>query len=357
MASVKTIRVQYFRTHHRFQAAISPHVTVIIGPNGAGKTSLVEALYIALQGASFKGTDKDIMQQGASWYRVDVDFADETKRSVKFDSALTTGRKQFVIDGKTSYRLGVAQKYPVVLFEPDDLRLLSGSPARRRQFVDRSLSQLDPHYTAALRRYERALKQRNALLKQPSPRQDDLFVWDVALSEHGAYMIEKRRDFLHQLDTLLTETYRVIAKTSDTIKVRYSAPAHKNTQQWLMTELHAHAKKDIIQGFTSVGPHRDDMLVDFNGVSVASVVSRGEMRSIILALKFLEARTLERVLVKKPIILLDDVFSELDEVRQKNLMTEFTGHQIIITSVKTVPIKSSLVVSLITAPEEGLTLL
>lgn len=346
MTLITKINVQHVRVHEKYSLDISPNVTVITGPNGSGKTTLIEALYIALQGTSFKGVDGDILAAGAPWYRIDVVFDEGVMRSVKFDPAKTTGRKQFILDKKTHYRLTPANKYPVVLFEPEDLRLLSGSPTRRRQFIDRFISQLDPQYSIALRRYERALKQRNALLKQYAATSDSLFVWDVSLSEHGAYIISQRTHFIGVLNEQLDTVYGTISGGGDYVSVRYSAPIHANVKQKLLADLHRYIDKDKLLGFTSVGPHRDDLLFDFNHSPALTVASRGEVRSVILALKFLEVQITEQQIGKKPVILLDDVFSELDITRQKNLVTEFTDHQIIIASVDTQPLGESKVIRL-----------
>jgi DNA replication and repair protein RecF len=332
MALVKTIRVQHIRTHEDYTLDVSPGVSVVTGPNGSGKTSLIEALHIALQGASFKGGDADVLQQDTPWYRIDVTFDDEAARIVKFDPSRQTGRKQFEIDGKISYRLSPRHKYPVVLFEPDDLRLLNGSPTRRRQFIDRFISQLDPEYAVSLRRYDRALKQRNTLLKRPYVSDGDLFAWNVSLSEYGAYIIAQRLVFIDTLNKRLNETYETIAHTGDVVTMRYTEALTDNIQQKLLANLHAHVEKDKIIGFTSTGPHRHDVLFDFNHSPALSVASRGEVRSIVLALKFLEVDIIESITGKTPIILLDDVFSELDKDRQSYLIESTTRNQIIITS-------------------------
>ena len=346
MTTVSKIRLQQMRVHGDYTASLSPTATVITGANGSGKTSILEALYIALQGSSFRGSDKAIVQQANSWYRVDVWDTAGAVRTVKFDSQRQAGRKQFIINGKTFYRLTPQHRYPVVLFEPDHLRLLSGSPTRRREFIDRLISQVDPRYSLALRRYERALKQRNALLKRQSVTNDDLFAWDVSLSDYGAYIVTQRQKFIAELDEQLQAIYHTIASSRDTVHVRYSGPNHTHMQQKIIADLHTHTERDKLLGFTSTGPHRHDVLFDFNHAPAITVASRGEIRSIVLALKFLEVAIIERHGDQKPLILLDDVFSELDKSRQKNLITEFTDHQIIITSVDTLPIKHSQVIRL-----------
>lgn len=331
MAKVQSIRLQHVRTHRDYTLAVAPDVTVIMGPNGSGKTSLIEAMYIAFRGASFKGSDKDVLARGASWYRIDIDFDDGSLRTVKFDTNKTTGRKQFVIDDKTHYRLPLGVRYPVVLFEPDDLRLLNGSPERRRRFIDHFIAQLDPTYQTALRRYERALKQRNALLKRQATG-DDFFVWNLTLSEYGATIIEKRLLFIAQLDKRFNEMYHHISEKDDRVSILYSETYGKTIQQKLLSELHHALQKDLVLGFTTVGPHRHDVLFDFNASPALAVASRGEVRSIVLALKFLEIDIIERVTGKKPVVMLDDVFSELDDERQQRLTTLTQSHQVIITS-------------------------
>jgi len=331
MAAVTKINVQHVRAHKMYSLELSPGVTVITGPNGSGKTSLIEALYIALQGSSFKGGDLEIIEHDAPWYRIDVQFNDGITRSVKFDPERTTGRKQFIVDSKTQYRLSAQNKHPVVLFEPEDLRLLNGSPTRRRQFIDRFISQLDPEYALSLRRYERALKQRNNLLKRAS-LDDSLFAWDVSLSEYGAYIVNRRHHFVMMLNERLNGIYTTISHTHDIVSVGYSEPDHDNMKQKLLSELNGRQEHDRLLGYTSVGPHRHDVLFHFNGSPALTVVSRGEARSIVLALKTLEAEIVEQQTGIKPVILLDDVYGELDKSRQKYLTDLFQDNQIIITS-------------------------
>lgn len=332
MAVVTKLSVQNIRSHDSFIVDLSPNVTVITGQNGSGKTSLIEAIYIALQGSSFKGSDGDVLRKDSPWWRIDLGFEDNTRRTVKFEPTKITGRKQFVVDEKIAYRLTPKNKQPVVLFEPDDLRLLNGSPTRRRQFIDRFISQLDPLYGSTLRKYERALKQRNNLLKKPFTNHDELFVWNIALSEYGAYIIEQRTIFIEEINSKLNDAYNEIAHSSDVVSVHYSHTSIGDVKQKLLSELHHHTERDILMGNTSVGPHRHDVIFQFNTTPALSIASRGEVRTIVLALKFLEVAIIEQITNIKPLILLDDVFSELDIERQKSLSDTIRTHQIIITS-------------------------
>ncbi|MEO6109524.1 MAG: DNA replication and repair protein RecF [Candidatus Saccharimonadales bacterium] len=332
MATIAKLAVQNIRSHDRFDVELSPGVTVITGANGSGKTTLLESLYISLQGSSFKGSDNEVLRHDKPWWKIDILFDDQEKRTIKFDPSRTSGRKQFVIDSKNLYRMMPRHKYPVVLFEPEDLRLLHGSPSRRRQFIDRFISQLNPLYGVALRKYERALRQRNNLLKRFNTPADQLFAWDIALSEHGSYIIEQRIAFIEQINNRLNEAYQDIAHSGDEVSIHYSHTFVGDVKQRLIAELQAHGERDRLLGNTSVGPHRHDIIFNFNHSPALSVASRGEVRTIVLALKFLEVDIIEKLTGIKPLILLDDVFSELDLERQKSLSDTVRSHQIVITS-------------------------
>lgn len=332
MAVVSKLSIENIRSHDSFLLNLSPKVTVIIGGNGSGKTSLIEALYISLQGTSFKGSDSDVLRYESPWWRIDLEFDSRIKRTTTFNPNLPSGRKKISIDDKTMYRLPLKYKYPVVLFEPEDLRLLNGSPTRRRQFIDRFISQLDPLYLSALHKYERALKQRNNLLKKGYRSRDELFVWDIALSEYGAYIIEKRIAFIERINGKLNDLYNSIAKSSDSISVHYSNTYIGDIKQKLLNDLSNHIEKDSIIGFTSTGPHRHDVIFKFNNLPALDVASRGEVRTIVLAIKFIEVDIINQITGIDPIILLDDVFSELDDERQHRLLS--ANNQTVITSTK-----------------------
>ena len=330
---VVALRVQHFRTHEQYSATFDSDITLIGGPNGSGKTSLIEAIYVALRGKSFKGTDVTIVRRGQDWYRVDIETT-LGKRKIVYDARSVNKKKTYTIDDKQSARLPAKAKYPVVLFEPEDLRITNGSPTRRRHFIDTMIAQCDEHYGAVLRKYERAIVQRNKLLKGGYADADTLFPWDVLLSQCGATIITTRQAVIDELNAQLTEIYQTIANTTDSVSIAYSYSRHVTPNQ-LFTEYTAQHDRDRMLGSTSTGPHRHDVLISFNERPASDVCSRGENRTIVLALKFLEAAYIEAHTGNKPIILLDDVFSELDDNRQRQLMKEFENNQIIMTSVGT----------------------
>ena len=332
MAIVSKLAVQNVRSHERYEITLDKGVTVITGSNGSGKTTLLESIYLALQGTSFKGSDSDMLRTNGPWWKIDLLLNDQDKRTVKFEPLKQTARKQFIVDGKTTARLAPKNKYPIVLFEPEDLRLLNGSPARRRQFIDRFIAQLNPLYGTSLRKYERALRQRNNLLKRFNTSPDELFAWDVTLAEHGAYLIEQRIAFIEKINSQLNGAYHDIATTDDEVSMHYSHTFVGDVKQKILAELHAHVERDKMLGNTSVGPHRHDVMFELNHLPAQSNASRGEVRTIVLALKFLEIEIIEKITNITPLVLLDDVFSELDENRQNQLLQG--KYQTIITTTE-----------------------
>ncbi|GHU07953.1 DNA replication and repair protein RecF [Alphaproteobacteria bacterium] len=322
-----TLRVQNFRKHRDYTAEFSGNNTVIMGPNGSGKTSLIEAIFVALTSKSWRSNFDEITRTKSSWWRIDVIYGDE-KRIVKYKN----GEREFIIDGQTFRRLPAKYKKSVVLFEPSDLNLLYGSPVRRRDYIDKFLGSIDVKYAANLRRYERILKQRNNLLKNGATR-DGLFIWDMQLADQAANIIADRRHLVQQINKHLTDEYQKIAGNYNKIAMEYDfySDSPAVTRQKILGELHRNYQHEVTTGHTSVGPHQHDLTFLFDGKPAATTASRGENRSIILALKNIEYK------LKKddtPLILLDDILSEFDEKHQTNLLKNFGQNQTIITGVK-----------------------
>ena len=342
---LKTLRVQNFRTHSDFILEIGEKSTLISGANGSGKTSLLEAIYFALQGTSFRSSDKEILRNdGSSWFRIDLKDSKDSLRTIIFNDAVQKSKKQFLVDGNKKARLSANLRIPVVLFEPDDLQLLSGSPTRRRNFLDYFLSQIFPSFQLALARYNKALKQRNNLLKRDNVSKDELFPWNLMLAEYGAEIISKRQDFLDLLNSKIEEVYFEISGVKDEIKIDYLG--EKVSKNEILAILSENIERDKILGYTNFGPHKHDIQFIFNKKPAQNVASRGENRSLVLALKFIETDILADLTSKRPIVLLDDVFSELDDDRQKLLTKHFSKYQTIITSTNEIKVEDCKITSL-----------
>jgi DNA replication and repair protein RecF len=328
------IRLQRYRSYRDETFEFDPGVNIIVGPNASGKTNLLEALGVACVGSSFRAKDSDLIAFGAPWARIDV-HGSEGARVVKFfagDNGLV--RKEFVIHDQKLLRLSMQKTVPVVLFEPNHLQLLHGSPDMRRDYLDGLLEQTIPSYAHIRRDYRRALAQRNALLKQGPRAKSQLFAWNIRLSESGAQIAMRRHHLIKNLNTQLGQVYDDLSHTKGAhVEIAYET-THDIAQysSSLLRGLEKRQDVDIERGFTTIGPHREDVRITFSGRGAADVASRGETRTVLLALKFLELQDLEASRGSKPLLLLDDVFSELDGARRKALTEVIKGYQTFITT-------------------------
>ncbi len=335
--AIQKITIQNFRSYDLFSADFSPYTTLILGKNGTGKTSLIEAVYYCLMGSSFRGKSIDMIAHNAS--RADaLAVLDNQQRRISIQQVETGVKRNFKINDKNLQRLTIANRQPVVLFEPDELRLISSSPERRRKFIDGILSRLYPQYSSVLSRYQRTLTQRNSLLKKreeinPKDWEDQLFTWDIKFIELAEQIVRMRRQFIATSNTQLSPRYCAIAEKDSHISTNYqTTTSAENYKQNLINQLNSEKIADSYRGFTSVGPHRDDFVIYLDGHLASETASRGEMRTIMLAYKLLEVNLQSAIYNKPPLILMDDVFSELDVNRETKLMESLGNYQTIITA-------------------------
>lgn len=329
---IESLRLQRFRSYRDDSFEFSAGVNIIVGPNASGKTNLLEALLVVCSGSSFRVKDGDLVAFGAPWGRIDAHSSDG-QRTVKLmiqESGLT--KKEFVINDQRLLRLSLQRIVPAVLFEPNHLLMLHGSPERRRDYLDGLLEQTVPGYAKARRDYRRTLAQRNALLKKGQI--DQLFAWNVRLSETGAQLAQQRSQLVARIDERLNSLYQDLAQSTAT-EVRVSYLASCSVEQYsssLLQALEARQAVDVERGYTTVGPHREDLRIVFDGREASEVASRGETRTVLLALKVIELQLLQESRGTKPLLLLDDVFSELDGKRRKALTEVISGYQTFITT-------------------------
>ena len=330
---IKRCKLTNFRSHEFFDLKCWKETTMISGENGGGKTSILEAIYEALRGKSFRAVDREILKRGTEFYRVELEYVNGEKVVVVYEK---DKKKTFLVGDKKTARLPKKYKYPVVLFEPDDLNLVGSSPSRRREYFDRSFAQLNENYSAMIGRYNKALKQRNELLKSEYVGAETVFSWNVILARLGVEIWKFRERQVARINEKLTEVYRSIAENEDEVRLVLKKDIAEILETGYLGELERSFERDKILGHTSFGVHRDDYEFRFNGSLADGSASRGEVRSIIVALKFIEAAMILETTGKAPVVLLDDVFSELDETRQKALVYNFKKNQVIITSVNAV---------------------
>lgn len=330
---ITNLRLQQFRSYQDATYEFGSGVNIIVGPNGSGKTNLLEALLVLARGSSYRVPDQELVRFTDDWLRLTAQDEMGQERTLKL-AIKPHPQKTLIIDEKEYKRLPHSHMLPVVLFEPDQLQLLGGSPEGRRVYFDDLLEQIRPGYGALRKHYKRVLSQRNALLKRGGRiSAQELFPWNLRLSELGAVIHRSRVELVDSLREPLHKLYTALSHSAIDITLTYDGQF--DTTQYetrMMQALEANTTKDIERGFTSVGPHREDVLVLFDSKPAALVASRGEMRTATLALKILELETLETATGKRPILLLDDVFSELDGARRRALTTYLEQYQTFLTT-------------------------
>lgn len=329
---IASLKLQHFRSYSQGSFTFDPGVNIIVGKNASGKTNLLEAVQVVCLGSSYRAKDAELIGHGAEWARLDA-VVDDTERAVKLETGQTT-KKSFVIDEQSLTRLMQPRMIPVVLFEPDHLLLLSSSPDVRRTFLDDLIEQSVPGFGSVRRHYRRVLSQRNALLKKnPVDLVQQLFVWNLRLSELGGQIARARHDLITRFNDRAGDVYRAIASRENAIDLQYASKfAIENYETTLLHKLEQNYELDVLRGYTVYGPHRDDLAVFIDGHPMQEAASRGETRTLVLALKVLELQLLEETRSKKPILLLDDVFSELDASRRQALTQFVQEYQTFITT-------------------------
>lgn len=333
---ITDLRLQNFRSYGDDSFEFNDGVTIIVGPNASGKTNLLEGLLVACQGSSYRAKDNELIMHAKDWARMDIHTLDESRAVIIKDSGVTSVEKTFSINTQLFKRLQSTKKIPVVLFEPDHLQLLSAGPEKRRDFIDNQIEKITAGYNQTRRDYKRALSQRNRLLKNSlAPTPAELFAWDVRLSELGGKIVQHRTRLVDTINQSLETVYSQLAGYKQTVQAKYATklfiPGY--TQQ-MLSRLQKNLSIDRERGFTAAGPHREDIEFYLQHKNASAAASRGETRTLLLALKIIELKLLEDRLQKRPILLLDDVFSELDGARRKALTSFLKDYQTFITTTE-----------------------
>lgn len=331
---IASLRLQNFRSYQDSSFEFSNSVNIIVGPNASGKTNILEGLVYVCRGTAFRALDRENIRRGETWARLDGLTTANQMRTIKLTHQGNLVQREVLLDDVAKKRLPVFDTIPVVLFEPDDLQLLTTSPDRRRSFLDTILSQTDPEFARHQKAYVRALAQRNRLLKSGRGlAKDTMFVWNIRLSELGGQLVTKRLELIDKLNQGLDQRYSKLANKKHRVSVAYQStlPPQQYASE-MLKQLELKTDKDMLRGFTSVGPHRDDIEITINDTPIHHHASRGETRTTLLSLKIQETSLLETVRGIKPLLLLDDVFSELDGARRKALTSFVKDYQSFITT-------------------------
>jgi len=333
---IKKLEVKNFRNHANTKLEFSKGVNILVGDNAQGKTNLLEAIYLTCVGRGWRTRkDKEMINFAAEHatvktataknfgdINVEVNIPKQNKKTIKINNIPI--QKMGELMGQVN----------CVFFSPDELRLIKEAPSDRRRFLDIDISQIDKTYFYSLLRYHKILAQRNALLKSGS--NDDissgLEIWDKELAKAGAYIIKKRIEFLELLKPITERIHSALASNKESIELTYEKSIESIDENSFLKALEKSKNNDLRLRTTTVGPHRDDIYISINTKDVRHFASQGQQRTVALSLKLAELELFKELTGETPILLLDDVLSELDDNRQAKLLEAIKNCQSIITA-------------------------
>lgn len=338
---IKNIELKNFRNYEALQLEFDKNVNLILGMNAQGKTNLLEAVYVSSIGRSFRtNRDSDMVKFGCDYAKVALETAktdDEGSVEIFFHKDKNKFAK---IDGvkikKTSELL---KNVYIVIFSPEDLKIVKDEPEKRRKFIDRELCQIKPSYYDALANYKKILTQRNAYLKEIEINTDILDIWDIQLAKYGAAIMQHRAEFVKKISDIGNSLHFGITNGRENLKISY-APNLKLCENTALQEklfygaLKNSIDNDLRQRTTTKGPHKDDIEFFIDEINVRNFGSQGQQRTTALSLKLAEISIIKEESGESPILLLDDVMSELDFERQEYLVKSLYGVQLFITTTE-----------------------
>ncbi len=339
---VKELRFENYRNLTNNQIQPSADVNVIYGENAQGKTNLLEAIWLFCGGHSFRGSkENEMIAFDKKFFRLGMNF-DSCQREQSAEIAFGQNRKQIWLNGvERSSSSYLTEVFSAVVFSPEHLNLIKRGPNIRRRFIDAAICQHRVRYATLLSKYQQIINQRNALLKdikKHSELMDTLAIWDDSLTAVGAQIMKERYDYLKKLREPALQYHRGISSEKEELDIIYLSTSGTGEnddidtlREKLTKAYRASQNEDFYNGYTSVGPHRDDLDFKINGISVRRYGSQGQQRSAVLSLKLSEAELLYEKNDERPVILLDDVLSELDNSRQDFLLNKVEDYQVFVT--------------------------
>lgn len=339
---VNKLQLNGFRNYDTEQIFFTPNINLIVGKNGQGKTNLLEAIYFSAIGKSPK-TPRDV--ELINWQRTKGSFVVDFEKSSgkkQIEVVFAKGAKKSIrVNGINLLKIGdLLGNLNVVYFSPDELKLIKDAPQDRRKFMDTDISQLSKNYFYLLTKYNKIIDQRNKLLKTVLERktiEQTLPIWDTQLADAGSKIIMYRLDFVNKLKSIANQAHAYLTNKAENLQIEYAGIIGENEEvikEKILKELLASREKDLKLGFTNVGPHRDDLKLVVNGIDIRSFGSQGQQRTVALSMKLAELEIFKEEVGEYPVLLLDDVLSELDRDRQARLVAYAKKLQTMITTTQ-----------------------
>ena len=335
---IKSVELKNFRNYSQQKVNFSSGLNVLEGKNAQGKTNLVEAIFLCAIGKSPRvNRDKDLILWNENLSKVTINY-EKNSGNKKIELYLFSNQNKAIkINGVPIKKMGeLMGEFNAIYFSPDELKLGKESPDERRRFMDIDLSQFNKNYFYALNKYNKILMQRNKLLKSSntSSIQETLSIWNEQLSEQGSYIICERLKLIEKLKVFAKDAHAYLTDDAENMEISYVGRVGENKEQikqLLKADYENSFEKDLNLGYTTVGPHRDDIKIVVNGIDIRHFGSQGQQRSAALSLKLSELEVFKFNIGEYPILLLDDVLSELDESRRKKLLDKISNFQTILT--------------------------
>ena len=338
---IKEIELYSFRNYNYLKLKPNENINVFVGKNGIGKTNILEAISILISGKSFRtNRDRQIVSFGANKYQIDslISF-----RGMDKDYTIS-----YEMDKKKKMRINLSsissikelrRESPIVVFVPEELEIVKGGPALRRNFMDNLIGSVNLIYRYNLEKYKKILAQKNELLKRRNIKLNEnlLFeAYNIQLASIGSYIIAERKEFLNVINKKLKVVHGHITDDKEELKIEYKNPLRdlvgiKEIEAALIKALRDVLPNDLMMKTSTFGPHRDDFPISFNNLDLKTFGSQGQQRSAVLSMKLTELQIVKELSSIKPILLLDDVFSELDIKRRERLIESLKDIQSFIT--------------------------
>lgn len=328
---IKKISFSGFRNLFDFEFCPHNNINVICGANAQGKTNIIEGIWLFTGAKSFRGAkDIEMVGFGKEKAHLKMNFlSGEIERTAEIN---IINKRTAIFDEKPLKSPSLlAGNFCAIVFSPEDLSLVKDGPSARRKFLDIAIGQLYPSYINNLKCYSRALAQRNKIIKDYKiiPNGTELLdIFEEEICENGKKIISLRKEYLKKTQPFISEIYSGISKEREDLEFTY---INSSEEENLREALYEARKTDVFSGITSVGPHRDDIDFKINGIYARKFGSQGQQRSVALSLKLAEAKTLKEITGEEPVVILDDVMSELDPKRQDYILNHIKERQVFIT--------------------------
>lgn len=340
---IKNLKLTNYRNYGNLDLDFSEKINIIYGDNAQGKTNILEAIFLCASGKSHR-TQKflELIQMGKNQNKIDLKLEKNNDIiNVQMQFNKIEKRSLTINDIKIKKIGDLMGNLVAIFFSPDELKIIKGSPTERRRFIDITISQFKPRYFYALQQYNKIISQRNILLKEIIEKKDlidTLDIWDSQLVETGSYIIKSRMEFIEKLNFFSNKKHNMLTNNLENLEIRYE-PSFSvgcdldktEIEKEFLKKLKQYKHTDIKRGLTTMGPQRDDFLININNKDLRLYGSQGQQRTSVLAMKLAKIEIIHQEIGDYPVLLLDDVFSELDINRQKSLLESLDGVQTFIT--------------------------